>query len=523
VSASPTSPGPGRDRERRIGRRAFLERSFKLAAGAAGATSALAVTACGETASPAARRLQSAGGGSVRAGVQTFRTRTDLQPPQVLVRRRARQPGNAFVLTDAHGGPGQQGPMMIDRTGRLVWFKTLSADATPALRAFNVRVQTYRGEPVLTWFEGAVVSGHGQGQYVLYDDTYRQIATVQAGNGYLGDLHEFVLTEQGTALFTCYGQAASDLPLPNGAAGAQPGAYFYGVVQEVDVATGEVLFQWRSDDHVDFADSYREPPQDPSVPWDYFHVNSIAVDPVDGQLWISGRNTWACYKVDRRSGAVIWTLGGKRSDYPVPARARFAFQHHVIPHPGGLVTIFDNESGPPNVARQSRGLMLHIDATTHTTAFVREYHHTPPVLSGALGSVQPLSQGRMFVGWGDSSYFTEYDALGRAVVDARLASPTLSYRAFQQPWVGRPSTQPAVVVSRSGETAHLDVSWNGATEHRAWRVLGGKGPNRLAPIGTAAVAGFETRIVVPQAPPWLAVEGLDARGRALRRSAPRRV
>ncbi len=150
------------------------------------------------------------------------------------------------MLTDAHGGPAQQGPLILDTTGRLIWFNPLPKGQ----RAFNLRVQSYRGQPVITWFEGAAVSAHGVGHYELYDEQYRQVAQVHAGNGYQADLHEFLLTDRGTALFTAYGKATGHLP------GGRVGPYFYGVVQEVDVATGKVLFQWRSDHHIGFGASY---------------------------------------------------------------------------------------------------------------------------------------------------------------------------------------------------------------------------------------------------------------------------
>ena len=50
--------------------------------------------------------------------------------------------------------------------------------------------------------------------------------------------------------------------------------------------------------------------------YDYLHLNSVEVD-TDGNLLISARNTWTVYKVDRSTGAVLWRLGGKRSDFTI--------------------------------------------------------------------------------------------------------------------------------------------------------------------------------------------------------------
>ena len=152
------------------------------------------------------------------------------------------------------------------------------------------------------------MSAHGVGHYELYDQQYRQIAQVHAGNGYQADLHEFELTDRGTALFTAYGKATGHLP------GGRVGPDFYGVVQELDVATGKVLFQWRSDQHIGFGASYERVPTKPGNSWDYFHVNSIAIDPTDQNLLISSRNTWAVYKVHRtsRQGALETRRQGRQ-------------------------------------------------------------------------------------------------------------------------------------------------------------------------------------------------------------------
>ena len=449
---------------------------------------------------------------ATKDGTQVFMSRPDLQPPIVTIdvpSDAAALPG--LVLTNSSAGPSQQGALMIDGSGDLVWF-------LPSSAASNVRAQTYKGKPIVSWFEGEIVDGHGEGHYELYDTTYQQVAQVYASGDYQGDLHEFLLTASGSALFTCYGQATADL---SSVGGANEGSYYYGVVQEVDVATGDLLFQWRSDDHVGFDESYVAAPESGGTPWDYFHINSIDVDPTDGNLIVSSRHCWAAYKVDRASGAIIWRLNGKKSDFTMGAGAHFAFQHDVRRHLDGGVTIFDDEGGPPNEATQSRGLVLDLDETSRQATVNTEYHHLPPVLTQALGSIQVLGQGHHFVGWGESSYFTEYDASGKVVFDGHLTSGVASYRAFKEPWAGWPAGNPdtAVATGLGTGTAIVYVSWNGATEVDSWSVLGGTDAQELAVLGVASRAGFETAITVPQAPAYLAVEALDSGGHVLGRSS----
>jgi hypothetical protein len=253
-------------------------------------------------------------------------------------------------------------------------------------------------------------------------------------------------------------------------------------------------------------------------------MNSINIDPSDGNLIISSRNLWQIYKVDRHTGKTIWKLGGTGSDFEIPRRARFAFQHHVVPHGNGIYTIFDNESGPPDIAKQSRGLVLHVDEHRRRVSFLREYHHMPPVLSDALGSMQPLTagdtraEGPMFMGWGESSYFTEWDAHGHVVLDAKLSGGVISYRAFEQAWTGIPRVPPKVAVARRGGRLTVYVSWNGSTVHRRWRVLGGAKASALAQVASADVHGFETTIHLAHAPRWLLLEALDSGGNVAGRS-----
>lgn len=460
--------------------------------------------------------LRAADGATVTGGVQMFHSRPDLQPPQVLIDTRSRGALGGFVITDVHGGASQNGPLVIDQTGRVVWFLPLSPTPDTEHRAFNVQVARYQGEPVLAWFAGAVVGGHGQGSYTLVDSRYRQVAQVTAQNGYMGDLHEFLITPQGTALFTCYGQAQTTV-MYRGAALMVP--YWYGVIQEVDLASGKLLFEWRSDRHIPFLDSYIAPTVHLGGAWDYIHLNSITIDPTDNNLVISGRNTWAVYKINRKTGGVMWRLGGKRSQFHLGRGVHFAFQHDVKLHPGGVMTVFDNEGGPPREGPQSRALVLALDEGRRRVSLIKADVHKPKVNSNALGSVQPLSNGSLFVGWGQSSYFTKYDRSGRVLFDGHLATggpaDGYSYRAFLQQWNGRPTAPPDIAIIRSGSNATVYASWNGSTGVADWIVNGGPSPSQMAPLGMAAIVGFETAIGVTAAPQYISVSAADHKNRVL--------
>ena len=510
---NPDSPDPARGptptRRLPSADGALSRRGFLALAGGTGAS--LALSGCGLL-----------GGSRTVTDVTTvpaparFQSEPGLRPPVIDVARRPADPGEElFVLTEAHGR-GQQGPMIIDRAGRLRWFMPVSDHGSPRRRAMNVRVQRYRGRPVITFWIGRLVENHGAGHYEIYDERYRKIAEVHAAGGMKGDLHEFVITPEDTALFTTFGVGHAEIP--SRAGGLRRGPYWYCCAQEVDIASGRLLLQWRSDANVPFSASHHGLPHRRATPWDYFHMNSITVDPVDRNLIISSRNLWQVYKVDRTTGETIWRLGGEGSDFEIEPRARFAWQHHVVAHEHGIYTMFDNEAGPPARATQSRGLVLRVDETSRTVSFVREYHHVPPILAPALGSVQTLEHGGVFVGWGRPSWFTEWDADGAVVLDAHLPPGVISYRAFQQPWRGVPDAPPKFVVRRDGRGATLYVSWNGATVHSRWRVLGGVRAGALSEIAIADVDGFETAIALDRVPSLVQLQAVDTRGEVVGRS-----
>lgn len=199
-------------------------------------------------------------------------------------------------------------------------------------------------------------------------------------------------------------------------------------------------------------------------------------------------NTSATYKIDWRSGQVIWRLGGKDSSFALPPGTGTAFQHDVIVHSSRKLTIFDNGAGPPKIHSSSRGLELELDPGRASVKLLGAFVHSPPISANFEGGLQALPNGRMFLGYGQRPYFTAFDAHGREVLDAHFTAHTTSY-----------------------------ASWNGATRVARWRVLAGRGAHKMHVVAVTAKRGFETAITIrPHAD--LAVVALDRSGRVLSRS-----
>jgi len=451
-----------------------------------------------------------------------FRSRPDLDPAAVTVTRPdPNAVGDIFVAPQI--GPFQQGPEIVGPGGGLIWFDPLPKDDA----ATDFRVQTYQGRPVLTWWQGDETAGVGIGQDIIMNRAYQVIRTISAGNGLSADLHEFDLTPNGTALITAEDPVYVDATSV-GASSTE--VVLDSVTQEIDIPTGLVLFQWDSLDHVPLTASYTAPlnlpkkkgkpvvPNSSWDPYDYFHVNSVGLDR-DGNLVISARNTWAVYKVNHSSGAVMWTLGGKASSFKLGPGASFAFQHDVRVRGAGdqLLTMFDDGAGPPYVHSQSRALELRLDLKQRMATIVAQRVHTPPLLSSYEGDDQELPDADEFVGWGQEPYFSQYNAAGQLVFDARFVDANISYRAYRFVWNGTPTTPPALAASAHGRKMTVWASWNGATGVHYWRVLGGPSPSALRPVATTAKRGFET-ILHARATAYVQVVALGAKGRPLDRS-----
>jgi len=438
----------------------------------------------------------------------TFQSRPDLTPATVEVTAETSRaaPGDIFITPQQ--GPTQNGAMILDSSGELVWFHPVPKGDMAA----DLRVQSYRGRPVLTWWQGYSGAGIGEGEDVIDDSSYRQIAVVHAANGLYADLHEFQLTPQGTALITAYYPVIWDASALHG---AKNQIVLDSVVQEIDIKTGLVLYQWDSLDHVPLADSYEAIPKTAGGPFDYFHVNSVQ-QTKDGDLIVSARNTWAAYEIDQQTGGIEWTLGGKDSSFKLGSGVEFAFQHDVRVHTKGdpTVTLFDDGGGPPRLHAQSRAIRVRINGKEMTATLVDEDLHSPALTASFEGNVQALPGGDEFVGWGQQPYFSEFDASGQPVFDARFVGDNSSYRAYRYPWSGTPQAPPDVAALASGTTTDVYASWNGATAVASWRVLAGSAADQLHPVATAARQGFETQIDVSSAA-YVAVQALDAHGHTL--------
>jgi hypothetical protein len=279
-------------------------------------------------------------------------------------------------------------------------------------------------------------------------------------------------------------------------------------IQEIDMRTGLVRWEWHSLDHISASESEVEASD---TPWDWFHLNSIDLEP-DGNILISARNTWAAYQLEGGSGKVLWRLGGLKSSFKMGPGTETAWQHDGRVLGDGEVSLFDDGSNPP-IHHESRVVRIALDFTTHGARLASAYtHKNPPLLAASQGNAQALADGNTLVGYGGVPEISEFASGGSLLFDANLPYDMSFYRAFRFPWSGRPLSPPATLaaLNDTGEETVVHASWNGATDVAAWRVLAGAGKGALSARAVIPARGFESSTTLPVKYARVAVQALDS-------------
>jgi hypothetical protein len=448
------------------------------------------------------------------ADYQSFYTMPGVQAPILDVTVADHDPAAGDILTTNGPGPGQYGPLIYSSSGQLVWFDKLAHGET----AEDLNEQTYEGQRDLTWWKGRVLSlGFGQGEDVVMNSSYRTVARIAGGNGLHADLHDFQLAPDNVAFITAFNPIRCNL---SAVKGARDGVITDTAIQEIDIKTGLVRWEWHSLDHVPVEQSEVLAPSG-GTPWDWFHLNSIDVEGGDsnrsGDIFISARSTWAGYQLQGGSGKILWRLGGLKSSFKMGPGTETAWQHDGRILADGQITFFDDGSNPP-IHAQSRAVRIALDFKTHEAKLVSAYTHAnPPLLAASQGDTQTLPDGNTVVGYGGVPAISEYAPSGALLFDANLPLDMSFYRAYRFPWRGRPASPPALLASlnNTSEETIVHASWNGASEVSAWRVLAAKHSGPLIAQATIPASGFESSTTLPATYARVAVQALDAAGHVL--------
>jgi hypothetical protein len=451
-------------------------------------------------------------------------------------------PGVVFVAPYAYSADpsvGQQGALVLDNANPAnpIWIRPTGS---PNLMNTDFRVQQFNGKPVLTFWQGTLAtpptytnipagsSETGSCFYIL-DNTYRVIKTVVAQRGFTSDVHEFLLTPSNTALLLSTKAVPMNLA-PYG--GPQNGYVQDFAVQEIDLNSGQLVFFWDALTNIPLANSYEPASSATSTGniWDAYHLNSVGLTDSPTDILVSGRNLWTIFRINKPTGRIIWQLGGKQSSFTFGSGATFSWQHDARFLPNNVVSMFDDnccESGtvPPGTP-PSHALYLQLNLSNMTASLAAAYLFDPTLHVESQGNAQTLSDGHVFVGWGQSQYYSEFAAAGDLLylgtipsipLDSSHTATNYSYRAYRETWVGMPYYPPAIALqagSSRGQTI-VYTSWNGATEVASWQFLAGPNAPGMLPVQTVAKTGFETSLTTTAPGPFFQTKALDIHGNVI--------
>lgn len=445
---------------------------------------------------------------------------------------------NGPYASSAQATYGLSGALITDNDGNPIWFRPLKSTS---LMNTDVRVQKLYGEPVLTFWQGTLATppaytnlpagGAEPGAcYYILNNQYRVIKTVSAFHGFTPDVHEFLITPKNTALFLATKVVSMDLT-PYG--GPANGAIHNFSIQEVDLATHELIFFWDALDHIPLTSSHlpASTAKESSNVWDPYHLNSLGlISDGSDDILISGRNTWTIYRLHKQTGQFIWLLSGDGSgDFAIPdSAAQFAWQHDARYLSGNVISMFDDEccANPDDIppgTSPSHGLILSLDLINKMATLQTAYYHDPNLFTSSQGSNQRLENGNRFIDYGSNGYYSEFAEPGNTqgmpseniLYNAQMPGSNVSYRSYRANWVGMPYYPPSISTKIIQNNTLVYASWNGSTETKSWEVYAGLSPDTLRLVASANKHSFETSTSVNGHWPFFQVRALNANGQVI--------
>lgn len=269
------------------------------------------------------------------------------------------------------------------------------------------------------------------------------VRTVDTAN----DSHEFIRLPNGDSLVMSY-RPRFGVDLSRFGLGKAEGV-LDGEIQQVD-PEGRVVWRWNSGDHIGLEETPPRWWEKVSINshrdaggrdrYDVFHLNSI--QPIgDGRLLISARHTDAVFVISRKTGKVVWKLGGTRTGRSLEVTGPDSHRddplsgNHDARLVGDVLTVHDNGT---RAERAPRLVRYRIDPESGTATFLSEVEAPADVpYSHCCGSVRRFGSGWL-VSWGDSPVVAGYDARDELSFRLWLGAP--SYRAVPVPRTVRPAT-----------------------------------------------------------------------------------
>ena len=274
------------------------------------------------------------------------------------------------------------------------------------------------------------------GYQLVMDEKFRPIdkvtllATAKHGP-LLAEEHDMLMLDDNH--YIVLGKYAKDFTLAN----SKKTKIIHNAIQEIK--DGKVLFDWTSEDYPELEKiCYERSPELPIKDPDYMHINSLAIDPKDNNLVVSSASGYYVAKIDRKTGEIIWILGGMQDQFNIPHSMIFVRQHHAHYLSNGKLALFDNhrqflskiykiaavETGP------SRILIFDLDEKNKKINSVKSIPLGTRI--AVMGSIQELDDGGWFIGYGDSPRYSIklIDKNWKTQWIMKVQKPYVTYRAY---------------------------------------------------------------------------------------------
>jgi hypothetical protein len=329
-------------------------------------------------------------------------------------------PGYFFLATQGVSAVGAQRYIaIVDNYGTPVFFRLMPA-ATVSMRLLN---------------DGTIGYVHGVPRKLYIMDEMLDVIDTISTEGLKLDGHDWAVEDNVDYNRLVFGQYTREVDMSLLITGGNPAAIIdETIIQEFD-RDNTLISSWRTEDHFDIFDGNDESPfvDFLSDGIDYAHLNSVAVWS-DTSMVISTRHMDEITCIDRRTGDIIWRLGGKNNQFTfINDPEGFVHQHCPRRTENGNLILFDN--GNLKEPQYSRSVEYELDMESMTATLVNSYRRTPDAFAPRDGATQRLSNGNTIATWGPGwPSVTEFNPDGTIAIELDYTEHSLSPRVEKFIW-----------------------------------------------------------------------------------------
>ncbi|TFH39690.1 MAG: T9SS type A sorting domain-containing protein [Bacteroidia bacterium] len=355
----------------------------------------------------------------IRSSAQTIPV-SDYFPDIKILNSNGPSPGYFFLGTQGVSAPGAMHYIaIVDNWGTPVFFRVMP-NVSISMRLLD---------------DGTISYVHGVPRKLYLLNEMLDIIDVMSTSGYKMDGHDYAIddgNDYNRIMFAQYNRTVDMSQLVEG--GYTEAVIDESIVQEFDV-DNNLLWSWRTEDHFSILDGNEESPfvnfTDAGI--DYAHLNSVAISS-DTSIYLSTRHMDEITNIDRRSGEIIWRLGGKNNQFTfLNDTVGFSHQHCPRKLPNGNILIFDN--GNLHDPQFSSAVEYQLDEVNMTATLVNRLRRDPDGFSVRDGSTQRLENGNTIITWGPGwPSVTEFHPDGSIAIEFDFTEHSLSPRIEKYMW-----------------------------------------------------------------------------------------